>query len=400
MMFDKEICCLLEHALGEKMDNLTVNIHDSNKKGAGYLGNLCFITLKNKQTNEETHLVLKQVMSSGGPKSLEFNSTVFHNEMLFYNNIWPFLLNFQHVTTGNVLNIIPRCYASCSKKGTEKLILENLSFQSFHVCDKTVPLDKAHLEYIFKTFGQFHAMSFACKALNPEKFDELTAPLKNIFDYFLNGTLFFKNSMNRCFKFIWDHLESNTPETLSSKLREYSEDGPNLYSRIMNYNGRNQVLLHGDCWSNNMMFKTDGHGKVVDMRLIDFQMIRKGTPVFDLSYCFYSSASKESLRELEFFLKIYHDSLSQCLKTYNCEAEMMYPFGVLKKEWKEYCKFGFMMGMICWEQKLRYEVGIRDLSKIIDGDKSEMQKPRLFDAEKYRNITRDVLDHMYCNDFL
>ncbi|KAG5889700.1 hypothetical protein JTB14_029730 [Gonioctena quinquepunctata] len=205
--------------------------------------------------------------------------------------------------------------------------------------------------------------------------------------------------MKRCFKFIWDNLDPDSYE-ISNRLRKYVEEGPELYSKIMKYDGRHEVLLHGDCWSNNFMFKTDETGNVTDIRLIDFQMIRKGTPVFDLSYCFYSSASEEALGELDFYLKVYHSSLSQLLETFELDANKIYPFQVLQDEWKQHCKFGFMMGMICWEQKLRYDVGIRDLNKIMDGDQSEMQKPRLFDSEKYRRVTRNVLAHMYHNDFL
>ncbi|XP_059488025.1 uncharacterized protein LOC132203888 [Neocloeon triangulifer] len=59
------------------------------------------------------------------------------------------------------------------------------------------------------------------------------------------------------------------------------------------------VLVHGDCHLNNMMFKLDDNGNPIDMRFIDFQLARYGQATTDLVYFLYTSAGKEFREKYE-----------------------------------------------------------------------------------------------------
>lgn len=59
-------------------------------------------------------------------------------------------------------------------------------------------------------------------------------------------------------------------------------------------------LLHGDSWSNNVLFRyaaDDSSHKPTDMRLIDWQIARIGHSCFDLGYFLFSSTSSDFRRE-------------------------------------------------------------------------------------------------------
>lgn len=86
-------------------------------------------------------------------------------------------------------------------------------------------------------------------------------------------------------------------ETDSEQLRKINEDEFN-------------VLNHGDCWANNIMFRHDKENKLEETLLIDFQMCKWGTPAQDLYYFLFTSAKLElKLSCFDHFIKYYHDEL-------------------------------------------------------------------------------------------
>lgn len=70
------------------------------------------------------------------------------------------------------------------------------------------------------------------------------------------------------------------------------------------------VLNHGDCWSNNIMFQYDAEGKIVDTVLIDYQMVNYGSPAKDLLYFLLSSTAHDlKVKEFNYLIKFYHENL-------------------------------------------------------------------------------------------
>lgn len=76
-----------------------------------------------------------------------------------------------------------------------------------------------------------------------------------------------------------------------------------------------KVLTHGDCWSNNIMFKYDAFGNIVDTVFINFQISKYGSPVRDLVFFILTSTRLEDkLTHFDYFIKYYHDQLISNLK--------------------------------------------------------------------------------------
>jgi aminoglycoside phosphotransferase (APT) family kinase protein len=55
------------------------------------------------------------------------------------------------------------------------------------------------------------------------------------------------------------------------------------------------VLLHGDLWVNNMLFRYSADGPV-DVRFLDYQLLHFSSPAIDLQY-FFSTSLCEDVRE-------------------------------------------------------------------------------------------------------
>ncbi|KAH8355535.1 hypothetical protein KR200_002752 [Drosophila serrata] len=74
------------------------------------------------------------------------------------------------------------------------------------------------------------------------------------------------------------------------------------------------VLNHGDCWMNNLLFKLDSKGDVEDVVFVDFQNPKYGSPTQDLFYFIMTSVHIDyKLDYFDFFVRHYHEQLTKHL---------------------------------------------------------------------------------------
>ncbi|XP_072390748.1 uncharacterized protein [Diabrotica undecimpunctata] len=392
----QDVCQLVEKSLNQSLDNLDVTIHVGNKKGEGYIGEIIFASFKNKKTLKEDHLVIKKVFSSDKEETRAFLSHSYLNEINFYINIWPAFKTFQKsFISTKLLDVVPKCYGTSSLSGSEKVILENLKFSNYDVHPKKVVVSDALYEEIFKLYGQFHAISFAMKHYQPKEYEKLTEPLHNNWLGFLNTDLCTRGIIDT-FKALEKILELKNEDDLLRKIQPYVKNGVKIYEEGVKYKGAYSVIIHGDCWSNNMMIKYNSLKKIEDIKFIDYQMCMSACPVYDLSYSFYSGASKESLNNWEKYLKIYHNSLEKSLKEYNLKVDDIFPYTELVKEWKNNVQFGFIMSLMIWGAKFVQEDDIRDLD-VTEGD---VDLRHLSEAEGYQQAVFNLVKHFDKNGFL
>lgn len=395
----RDIFELLEKSVNEKIENFEVKQHEGNKKGEGFLGDLLFISLKNKTSKEDHHFVIKQVLPSNHETNKNWMSASYLNEIYMYMKIIPtfqeFQKNYQNI---KIFDNVPKCYAALSEKCNEKILLENIKFKNYVLHPKKQLINSKMYEKIFQLYGKFHAISFAFKQQRPELFSELVSNLKNNWPAFTTLILYksITNAVNRIKRI----LESRNEEKLLKRFLNYMDNGLDIFKNSIQYKDSYGVIIHGDCWSNNLMFKYNSAREIEDIKLIDFQMSLLGSPVHDLSYTFYSGASKEALDNLEELLKIYHTTLSEHLKHYGLNAEKVYPFAVMKEEWRKYCSFGFIMGMLIWGAKNIEDGHVPDLNEVID-DKNKLQNYNIkIDHKNYDGPICNLIKHMCDNNFI
>lgn len=148
-----------------------------------------------------------------------------------------------------------------------------------------------------------------------------------------------------------------------------------------------------------LLFLFQENNQLQDIKLIDFQAIRSGSPAQDLTYYFYGAASVKDYNKLDHFLHIYHSSLSETLQQFGLNAEKIYPFSTFREEWKEFSKFGFAMSLIALKTKLADPKTIPDSLDITDGEK--LKQPQLAEGkeEEYKLRIRGLVIHMHQNGF-
>lgn len=82
-------------------------------------------------------------------------------------------------------------------------------------------------------------------------------------------------------------------------------------------NGFN-VMCHGDVWSNNVMFSYHCDGSINGCQFVDFQQSVYTSPAIDLLYFISTSAQlDEKLKNFEYYIAYYHESLVSSLKLLN-----------------------------------------------------------------------------------
>ncbi|XP_050514594.1 uncharacterized protein LOC126889913 [Diabrotica virgifera virgifera] len=370
--------------------------------GEGFSGNVIFISITDKQRTKGLDIVVKQSNLNENVRDAIPVHTLYKNESYFYNRIWPELCKLQK-TLPNIhrLNNIPKCFATDVHKDKECLIMENLMTQQFETIEKTATFSNEEVKYILTKYGKFHGLSFAYKAQYPDNFNEFCKMLSPYWKVQGDGKLFvscLKDAVKKCEKYFGSSKDSKVTEA----LEKFSKNCVDLYKNSVTYRGNYGVITHGDCWSNNMMFKFGKNGKIEDMKFIDFQASSKASVVQDLSYFLYSGCDKQVLDNLDEYLMVYHKSLVETCSMLNCKEYIS--FEELKSEWKEYSFFGFMMSLIVFVVKYAIPEDMKkaDMNKLCEEFNSgkELEYEVRIDEKMMEIKYKTIFNHMVEYNFL
>lgn len=169
-----------------------------------------------------------------------------------------------------------------------------------------------HVGLVMQCLGRFHAISFALKDQQPEKYEELTFILKApiISREFPSQRELLKRQKSCVINSVSGEEDANLLATVKRLFKKEPAD------IAMDCNdprqiGTAMVISHGDAWQNNFIFRYDNNGKPVEVSLLDWQLSYMSTPIYDISLFLFCSITKD-LRNTHYdtFLKIYHESLS------------------------------------------------------------------------------------------
>ncbi|XP_044264863.1 uncharacterized protein LOC123011482 [Tribolium madens] len=369
--------------------NPTIASITTNQKGEGYLGEIFMVTITDPQGRPH-HIVVKAAFLDEKIREIAPIRKSFQNETYFYSHLCPAFGHF----AGKSPEFVPKCFKTVVEENREMLALENLKEKGFDCFDKTAELDEKHVELIFKTYGRFHAFSFALRDQNPEKYNKLVKGLCNVYGEFLEKK-YFPEHLMEVSKVVEKAFVPGEDDDIITQYKKYSGYNiVNSFADCVNSEPKYAALLHGDCWSNNMMFKYQD-GSVTDIRLIDWQLMKSGSPVCDLSYCLYSGASKRVFDNLDHYLRIYHDSFSGCVRELGSDPGL-YPFEALKADWRKYAKFGMIMSFGILRMKLTNKEDIIDLTDDFNMDEfGEVFSKLRFNEKDYYSRIRGLVRHMH-----
>ncbi|XP_046659457.1 uncharacterized protein LOC124353589 [Homalodisca vitripennis] len=200
------------------------------------------------------------------------------------------------------------------------LVLKDLKDEGYVIADKFKQLDYPHCELVFKTVAKFHAASLACYHDDLRFIEGVSA--ENF--YIEGGTSFrsfmegFVNQFGKAFDVFG--VADSFKRLFNDRVGRLWDSG--VMACKPKETGSN-VLVHGDLWCNNLMFKYDGSGNLLDVKFLDYQRTKFCSPVVDLLYFLWSSANSEVLdsRQKELY-SIYLETLNSTLEHLGSEARL------------------------------------------------------------------------------
>lgn len=219
------------------------------------------------------------------------------------------------------------------------IFMEDLKAEGYQMMDRKTPLDLEHTLLAIKSFAKMHAAGYLLLKNDP----------------------FYKD------KYLDHFWKKNNESSISEKITEgslsylvkslnfwpISEDDKkifrnfqgNLYEKMVDSYSRKEtsfnVILHGDCWLNNMMFKYENE-KLIAVKLIDYQLSNYNAIGLDLNYFIFTSSKNEvKLQYLEKVFQTYYETFTGItgeIKNLTIDR--------IRKEFIERLAFGFVCAAI------------------------------------------------------
>lgn len=382
---------LLTVLKSENIVDLSLNIVGSSEKGDGYVGDIIFVQasgiLENNQT-KNYDLVLK---CSKRSKALRENSPVketFLNEIYVYKYVLPYFTQFQlDKGVKNIFKSFPKCYGTVVGDDYEIIVFENLKKNGYDLWTKKDPLTRRHLSLVLGEYAKHHATSLALQEQRPEEYSRLANGLQDVFKKFSesgNVRSMFENSITEVIELLQDEMDEK--EIL--KFKNFKDQIDYILNDLMITPDGAKVLIHGDCWNNNFMYKChvsflcyikrlvfkfgfqdNDKNFPSDVAIIDWQISKSSSPIFDLSYFLFACTSEEDLNDVETLLEEYYEKLTQHLKQLGSDSSILYPIDQFFKEWKENCKFGILMSSLIMKVCSTEKDEVVDLAEAADSGK-------------------------------
>lgn len=248
--------------------------------------------------------------------------------------------------------------------------IEDLKTDGYTLVDKKLSLDLDHVTLVIKTLAKMHASSYLLFTKNPDyKNNYLNHSWKRSPG---GGLERISTGMSKCLKkslHLWPIGEED--KEIFRKIKFYDLMVDSYERKESSFN----VLLHGDCWTNNLMFRYK-NGKPISVKFVDYQISNYNSIGLDLNYfLFTSSRENVKLEHLEDIFKIYYKEFIRI--TGEIEG---FTIDTVCKEFTERIGFGFCMA--CLYRPANILETPMDLAAYLQNKESE-SNDKMYEAEIY-----------------
>lgn len=292
----------------------------------------------------ELSLIVKNTPKNKARREAFCVPMLFVNEQAFYEKVVPALeANFSSKSKPLA---VAQFFKAIADGENDALILEDLTEKGYTMADRRIGLDEAHCKVVLRELAKLHAASFVLKQKMPEKFEELRGCVKDMF-WDEDRKFAFEPFTQSCFEETLRTINIHFNDDKSKYVRAYKQLMTRGYDFIAGIvrgtNLGDQVITHGDCWTNNLLFKYENE-LPVDVKFLDFQLPRISTPALDLTYFLFNSPKCQTMTQnYVSFLDFYHESLSRALSENNLSADKIFSRSHLDEEMARAAPYGLTM---------------------------------------------------------
>ncbi|XP_066908187.1 uncharacterized protein [Halyomorpha halys] len=234
------------------------------------------------------------------------------------------------------------------------LVLEDLKATGFSLVQRQVGIDMEHGQLALRSLARYHAIGKVLEERGIISKDDFgTHPYMTNSRYVETlsyaGLKTLREAMTQHWGPKW--------VSIASKLDIPSNVFYEMVKTCSVYTEKDFVCLnHGDCWTNNIMFKYDWQGKPHSLRFVDFQFTNYNTPCADLSQFIYMSLQPKLRRKnYKLLLEYYFEALIKYLDIYGYKGPKP-TFEGLEKAMERVSFFGICL-FVCWYPALTAKAG-------------------------------------------
>jgi hypothetical protein len=253
---ESEIRFWLKNILTEEnLDDFSVNILGNATKGEGHVGDIVFISLTSAESPKEYHLVLKCSKQNKTLRETTPDKECFTNEIYVYDTVFSVFTQFQRKhQIENPFDSVPKYYGKFMNENIEVLVFDNVKNAGYSLWNKKNPLTRKHINMVVEEYGKFHAVSFAMQDQHPEQFEELSSGLQEVLKMVLksNGL---DGMLMKCTDEVYDLLKGDLDDNILSTWKNFKSQMNYIFYDMCKEPDVKKVIIHGDCWNNNYMFK-------------------------------------------------------------------------------------------------------------------------------------------------
>ena len=230
-------------------------------KGDNYLGVLTNLNIVGDDS-DGAKVNLKWIVKSA-PKIEALRDLIkvdllYAREMYVYEEIFELFKQFQeNKALQRPYHDYPKFVGSYADPPNESIVMENMKTIGYVMRDRRQPLDLNHVMLVMKSYGKLHSLSYAIKDQNYNEFQRI---VKNSQDGWFVRTDY--EEVKKAHEPLMEESlivlksEDQRIKDIYCKFIEKSVDVARDAQKASN-NDPFSVIVHGDSWINNLLFKYD-----------------------------------------------------------------------------------------------------------------------------------------------
>lgn len=180
----------------------------------------------------------------------------FAREHYMYETVLPALDKFQrshNLSDEKIFNNYPHYYSASSVPHHEYIILSDGNHSGFKNTEKTAPVTYDQCSAVLTDLAKFHAISFAYKDQKPDEFNGMASKLTELlFRSPIHPNL--DDFIQKKVPVAVGTLDPEKDTKIIGVLNELEQNIGNKMAEICAVKD-DAVILHGDCWISNLLFK-------------------------------------------------------------------------------------------------------------------------------------------------